>query len=209
MSKRSRIILLSCITVLCCVALIVGGTFALFTYKREVTNHLQAGELKAILTRTKLQATTLGDDGQLKTATNAEPKDFTQQNTDNIFGLKTQETVAPGCSFTATLTLQNQGTVAFVYWVEVSGITGDKELQDQLQFTVSVTDGDSKSELLSSDQIGTVMGNATAPIGTILRGASAEFTVTLTFVDTSANNTAQAKTASFDLIVHAQQVTAA
>ena len=207
MSKRSRIILLSCMTALCCVALIVGGTFALFTYNRTVTNHLQAGKLTATLTRTKLQSVTLQADGRLVSSTDAQAKDFTAQTTDNVFGLSQQQTVAPGCSYQATLTLKNDGTVAFVYWIEISGIDGDNELKDQLQLTVAVTDGETKSATLGSGEASSILGSELSPIATLVVGQRSEFSVKLEFL-TAAGNDAQTKTASFDLIVHAQQVTA-
>lgn len=208
MSKRSRIILLSCITVLCCVALMVGGTFALFTYNRSVTNHLQAGKLTATLTRTKLETVTLdGSTGELKSRTSTETVDFTAESTGNVFGLTDGDRVAPGCKYAATMKLANTGTVAFVYWIEIDLKAGDSELTEQLQLTVSVTDGESKTTLLSAEP-DEVTGSAAEPLGTILIGKDSEFTVTLEF-KSEAENAAQSKSANFDLIVHAQQVTTA
>ena len=209
MSKRSRIILLSCVTVLCCVALVVAGTFALFTYRREVNNHLQAGTLTAKLVRTKLISTTLDPTtGMLKTGQpNTTEEDFTNENGKNVFGLGETETVAPGCSFAATLKLTNTGSVAFGFWIEITGINGDDALKSQLQLTVSVKDGSTKQAVLSSGDVAGIMGSESAPIGTLVVNGTAEFTVTLEFLS-AAGNEAQAQTANFDLIVHAQQVTA-
>lgn len=206
MSKRSRIVLLSCITVLCCVALIVAGTFALFTYNRTVTNHLRAGSLTATLTRTKLTSTALSANGKLETVTDTQTKDFTAQNTENVFGLTSREAIAPGCYFEAAMRLANRGTIGFVYWIEIKGIEGDKELQDELELTLTAPDGQIKSAILSSDDAAQIMGSESEPIATLLVGESDDFTVTLKFLS-EAGNSAQTKQASFDLIVHAQQLT--
>lgn len=207
MSKRSRIILLSCVTVLCCVALITAGTLALFTYNRTVTNHLQAGSLVATLTRTELVSTVLDAHGRLVTSADDDPKDFTEQSADNVFGLKSQETVAPGCSFEAAMQLSNGGTVAFCYWVEITGISGDDELQDQLQLTVSINGGQARSATLTSGEAASLLGSEQSPVGTLAVGEQGSFTVKLEFLS-AAGNDAQSKTASFDLVVHAVQVTA-
>ena len=49
MSSRIRVIFMSCITIMVCVAVMAVGTFALFAETFKVTNHLKAGSLDVTL----------------------------------------------------------------------------------------------------------------------------------------------------------------
>ena len=53
MNKR-RAMLVSCAVILLCMAIIGGMTFALFTDRATISNHLQAGDLQITLKRTEL-----------------------------------------------------------------------------------------------------------------------------------------------------------
>ncbi len=193
--------------------LLVGGTYALFSDTAKVTNHLQAGNLKISLLRTKLTKTNLDDDGFLKTSTDSTEKDFTGETTDNIFGLGENEVIVPQSTFIAEMCIKNgvkngstytPSSVAFDYSVKiVLSEDADEDLSKQL--TVKVTHGatvvveDKKLSEVGSDALFSAVMTKTT--------AEDKFTVQLTFddlVDTE-NNKAQNQKASFDLIVEAVQ----
>lgn len=205
--KKLRNLLLACALVVCVLALLIGVTYALFSDSALVKNHLDAGKLEIKLERTKLTATRLSTSTGLLEAipANTEIVDFTGTNKENMFGLAANEKVAPGCSFTADMRLTNMGDVAFTYYVE---IVLDEALSDAAlasQLTVTVTCGStSVSKKLSESPM---LGSASAGIAVVTKGATSNFTVTVSFdnlVDTT-NNLAQSQVVNFDLIVHATQ----
>ena len=59
MTKKKRTILLSVMTAVLCLALVAGGTYALFSDQVTLTNHLEAGKLDITLTRTYLKTKSL------------------------------------------------------------------------------------------------------------------------------------------------------
>lgn len=206
MSKRIRAITLSCVTVLCCLAIMVAGTYALFSDSVEVVNHLQAGNLKVQLSRDMLSLTLLDENGLLSTTTDNNAKDFTNEKS-NIFGLTDDAKIVPGCSLEAVFSLVNVGDVAIGYYLEFV-LEGDaNEFASQLELTVSV--GSQKWTPIKLSQLGNkyLFGNG-EPLGRILQGDSASaFTVKLEFVDGNDNNAAQDKNVKVDMIVHAIQIT--
>lgn len=211
MSKRIRAILLSCITVLCSLGLIVGGTFALFEQTQLVSNHLQAGSMNVELYRVNLHSKVMDENGNDKEIINPERVDFTNELAENIFGLEGTAKVVPGCYFAATMEIVNSGgDVAFNYFVEIRLSGGAaNELASQLRLVVEVDGQEPRSALLSELTDGMQLGSAEDPIGQILLNQSAQFVVRLEFVDVPDNNSAQEQTVSFDLIVHAVQATEA
>lgn len=205
MSKRIRAITLCCVTVLCCVALIVGGTYALFSDSVNVTNHLQAGELKVRLYRDKLSGLLLTNQGLLKAFENSERTEFTKESA-NILGLTEERAVVPGCEFNAECSLENEGNVAIIYYLEFV-FEGTNKLAEQLQLTLN-TGSDTKTVMLSQLGNNYTWGSAASPLGSVLSGSVAQFSVELKFVDNDAvNNDAQGQQVSVDVIVHAVQLT--
>lgn len=202
MSKnKTRVLLLSCALVVCILALLIGVTYALFSDKALVKNHLDAGELKITLERTKLTATRLNADGLLETkAADTSVVDFTGTTKENLFNLGSNEKTAPGCSYSAEMRISNVGDVAFIYWVEIVLGEADAELASQL--TVTVTDGNKTATQKLSD--GLVLGED-GGIAVVLAGKSANFTITVSFDNLKEDNSAQTQEVEFDVIVHALQ----
>ena len=205
MSKRIRAITLSCVTVLCCVALIVGGTYALFSDSVNMVNHLQAGELKVQLYRDELSGLLLSDEGLLEEFTDTERVEFSKELS-NIFGLDKDTKIVPGCDIKAKFTLENTGNVAIGYYLEF--VIDGEILAEQLQLTLK-TATDTKTVMLSELGKNYTWGSENAPLGQILLGKNAAtFSVELNFVDNDAvNNSAQNQLISVDMIVHAIQLT--
>ena len=67
--KKLRTLLMCTLSIMLCMATVVVGTYALFTDKVTLNNHLQAGTLEISLVRTKLTKTELTADGYLETNT--------------------------------------------------------------------------------------------------------------------------------------------
>ena len=61
MNKKMRTLLLACVTILLCVTMIAGGTYALFTDEVRLSNHLIAGDMDITLERIALNGKTLNN----------------------------------------------------------------------------------------------------------------------------------------------------
>ena len=88
--RRKRALVVSTATILLCLSIVAGATWALFTDTQVVKNHLVAGDLTISLTRTELTKTYLNDDGFLVTKQVQKPTDsevgFTNPTGENVFG---------------------------------------------------------------------------------------------------------------------------
>lgn len=195
------------------VSLLVGGTYALFSSKVSVTNHLKAGNLNISLVRTSYSKWVLDDDGYLEEKTDSTETDFTTANDQNIFGLETDELIVPTSKFSADLKLINgkkvdgsyvKSSVAFTYTVSLlTYSTSNSDLLDQLQVTITKDTTTVTKKLSECENLEVFSGVMTTS------DEDAAFTVALEFLnlDNSENNKAQEKEASFDLVVEAIQKT--
>ncbi len=197
-----KALLLSLTTILVTVVTIVGATFALFSDSVTVNNHLSAGTLEIKLERTNLEWLELDQNGYLETKYNTNVVDFTNNNTDNVFGLTSQTKVVPGVYYNATMKISNESSVAFNYWLEVKCTSTSNDLSEQIKLSVNNSTPVSIGTSLS-------VGDKNNPIGVVEIGKSKEFTVKITFEDSSLNNEAQGEEVTFDLVVYALQVTSA
>ena len=206
MGKKVRTLLVACVMMMLCTAMIVGGTFALWSDSAKVENHLKAGTLEVKLERISLTKTYLDNTtGRLvTTAPDTTVVDFTDTNTasTNIFNIGSDEKVVPCSKYQATLKLSNNGDVAFTYDVIIKLTSTSNSLAEQLKVYV---DGQDKGTL---DEF-VVDGKAVIATQTMEKDDSAkEFTVVVEFInDSSVNNDAQDKEVKFDLLVNAVQLT--
>ena len=219
MTTKKRSILLTVLTLMLCVALIAGGTYALFSDKVTLQNHMQAGELDVKLYRAKLVAKALNPATGLLTSGTPDTTiiDFSnpENNGVNVFGLTENDKIVPECVYTADMLIKNETDVAFGYWIELvfdsSLYTGNNaELANQLEVTVTVTDENGEAKRLTDSAA--VFGSDTAPIGILTKEVGkdeATFTISVKFVglDHAVNNKAQGGEIYFDIVVHAVQVT--
>ena len=206
--SKVRTLLTSCIMTMLCVALIVGGTFALWSDSAKVENHLTAGTLKVKLERISLTKTYLDNQTGYLVTTNPDTSivDFTDTTTTtaNVFGIGSDEKVVPCSEYEAKLKLSNNGDVAFTYDVIIKLTSASNALAEQLKIYI---DGQDKGTL---DEYA-VDGKAIITTQTMAKDdAAKEFTVKVQFVnDNNANNSAQNKEVTFDLLVNAVQKTTA
>ena len=204
MSKKKTKLLIALITIALCICMVVGGTYALFTDKVILTNHLKAGELNITLVRTNLTTTTLDEEtGYLKTVESTPDVDFTNETAENVFGLTSDTKIVPQCSFEAMMEVSNNSDVAFSYSLEIV-LDGDaKELSDQIELSVTVN-GVTTTNKLSE-------GYTVENVATLAINQTSEFVVKILFLDldSEVNNAAQNQEVNFDLIVSAIQVTQA
>lgn len=165
--KKLRTLLMCTLSIMLCMATVVVGTYALFTDKVTLNNHLQAGTLEISLVRTKLTKTELTADGYLKTNTDTETTDFSSTNTtnENVFGITDGTLVVPGSSYQADLKLTNGGSVAFTYLVELKIIEGGSTaLADQLIITAGKSEAAATPKKLSDVANGLIFdGELAAP----------------------------------------------
>ncbi len=205
---KVRTLLMSCVMMLLCAAMIVGGTFALWSDSAKVENHLTAGTLKVKLERISLTKTSLDNDtGYLVTTVpDTSIVDFTDTNTANanVFGIDNEEKVVPCSKYEATLRLTNNGDVAFSYDVIIQLTSASNALAEQLKIYVDGEDKGTLDEYVAD-------GKAIIATQTMAKNdAAKEFTVKVEFVnDDSVNNDAQSKEVKFDLLVNAVQKTTA
>ena len=206
-TNRSRAMITSSAIILLCLTILVGMTVALFTDEEVVGNHLRAGDLNITLERTKLTSTYLTNLGRLDTIVNDEVKDFTRNVKDNVFDLN-GAVIVPQSKYTAEMRITNgseraPSDVDFAYWIEIVYI-GESEvpLAEQINVTVNTEASKRLNE-------GLMVGSETDPIGVLAVGESADFTVTIEFLDLdiAVNNEAQGNNVKFDLVVHAVQYT--
>lgn len=196
---------MSLVTFMLCLALVAGGTYALFSDQVTLTTHLKAGTLDITLERTNLVARTLNSEtGFLGYVSNSEIVDFSKPTDRNVFDIDYTDKIVPGCAYHATLKLTNNTDVAFMYWVEIiNRADKDLALADQLKVSVKVGEGEKTSEILSD---GLNVGSQAKPIGILAKSEAESFVVSLEFLDLAVNNAAKNQSLDFDVIVHAVQV---
>lgn len=211
-TNRKRALLVSASVILLCMTIIVGMTWALFTDTQKVTNHLQAGDLSITLKRTELTKTTLNAQGKLVTSEpDTNPLTFSNPTDENVFGIVKDEKIVPGTKYVAKMQIENHSDVAFGYWIEIvcTDKTNGADLAKQLKVTVNTG-----ADASASVNDGLTVGSSSNYVGELIIGATAEFTVTVEFLDSFVaennidhNDLAQGENLSFDLVVHAVQAT--
>ena len=211
-TNRKRALLVSASVILLCMTIIVGMTWALFTDTQKVNNHLQAGDLSITLKRTELTKTTLNAEGKLVTsAPDTTTKNFSNPTDENVFGIVEGEKIVPGTKYVAKMQVENHSDVAFGYWIEIvcTDKTNGADLAKQLKVTVNTG-----ADASASVNDGLTVGSSSNYVGELIIGATAEFTVTVEFLDSFVaennidhNDLAQGENLSFDLVVHAVQAT--
>lgn len=208
--SKVRALLIASVMIALCTAMIVGGTYALWSDSVTVSNHLSAGTLKVGLKRTYLEKYTLGANMYMQTTTD----DTETSTTANIFGMAEDERIVPTSSYAARLKLINMGDVAIDYTINiVAKNTSDEDLAKQVKVAIGygevggVTYGEWKY-LATNDGESVNFTQFTVGGGT-LDGTQTEkeFWVKIVFEDRTDNNAAKDQEASFDVLIEATQKT--
>lgn len=143
------------------------------------------------------------EEGTMVAFTDNSTVDFSHATSENLFGIREGETIVPGCKFTATMSLVNDGAFALDYWMELRMPEEyfDLELAKQLKVTLTV----GKKEYTTV--VGNPIGDHRTPLGRIEKGESVTFTVSVEFIESADNNLTQGQTVAFDLYVTTTQAT--
>ncbi len=208
MSKLTKTLLLSMLTLCISTALVVGGTFALFTDTASVNNHLQAGNLDIGLFRTSYTEKVLGSNGLM---TESEVDTTAVNLATNGSTLFNMVNAVPTSTYTATIEVSNLGSVAFDYGVRIiwsanrDTTDNDDILAEQIKITI-------KSEKIenSTNSVSFYLADCDdndVSLGYLLKNAGAEaFTVKAEFInDDNVNNSAMLANLSFDVQLYAVQ----
>ncbi len=206
MERRRKTLLLSILTLCICTALVVGGTYALFTDEATVNNHLQAGNLKVGLYRTAYTENVLDDEGYLETTVvhaQNDKIDSDDKNLEEELWLFNVNNAVPQSYYEADLDVLNQGSVAFSYGMRIDLTAGaDTALVNQIKITV--TYGTNETWFMLSDYAANSID-----LGVLTTGQSGRFTVKAEFVDDVGeefvNNNAMDETVEFFVQVYATQ----
>ena len=127
--------------------------------------------------------------------------DFSNATSENLFGIREGETIVPGCKFTATMSLVNDGAFALDYWMELRMPEEYFDLELAKQLKVTLTVGGKEYTTV----VGNPIGDHRAPLGRIEKGESVTFTVSVEFIESADNNLSQGQTVAFDLYVTTTQ----
>lgn len=211
MTKKSRNMLMSVMTLVLCLTLVAGGTYALFSDEVTLENHLQAGTLDITLTRTNLVTTSLSaETGFLVDTENSEDVDFSNATKRNLLDISENTRIVPGCEWNAEMQISNNSDVAFCYWIEVKLKSNTSPLAEQMKVILSTPYSADPKEAWVSD--GCTVGSEADPVGVLAKTGSQLFTIKVMFVDDKTNgvnfnnNSAKGDSVNFDIVVHAVQV---
>ncbi len=207
-SRNTRPILYSVLALCICTALIVGGTYALFTDTVKVNNHLSAGNLTVGLDRILYKQHVLADNGLMTDLEDKTVLDLTN-NANKIFNV---EKAVPTSKYEATIRVSNntEGSTAFAYKVKIlwspnkDATDNDEALAAQLKITVTSTKLANGSVSFYLDKC----ADHVMDMGYLLKGTDVDtFTVTALFEDGPNNDAAQNAALEFDVQVEAVQIT--
>ena len=151
-------LIVSIMAMLLCVAMLVGTTFAWFTDTASTAvNKIQAGNLDVALEMKD-------NSGNWVTA---EGKTLQFKVNGQIPAEGTQILWEPGCTYELPeLRIVNKGNLALKYKIVISGIVGDAELLDAIDFTVTGVDGATTAAVLNGFE-GKLAANSTTDAITI------------------------------------------
>lgn len=167
MSKTKKSLVLSCLSMLVCVTMLIGSTFAWFTDTASTgVNKIQAGNLDIDLQMKDANGEWVTAEGKTL--------DFVK-----AAGAK-NETILwePGCTYTLPeLRIVNKGNLALKYKIVISGIDGDAELNEVIDWTINDAAIDLTEQHLAAGAEGTaftIKGHMQETAGNAYQGLSIE-----------------------------------
>ena len=135
-TKTKKALLMSVLSMVLCVAMLVGMTFAWFTDTASTAvNKIQAGNLKVGLE----MATRWDENGNPTAWADASDTTLTFKTADNRAADKILW--EPGCTYKLPeLRVVNNGNLALKYKIQITGIKGDAELNKVIDWTINNAD---------------------------------------------------------------------
>ena len=207
MKRKIKMLFTMLLTVCLAAALLVTGTYALFTDTATVGTHLQAGKLEVTLIRDSYVKYAPNAQGLYETVTYNDDEDFTETSLEekDLFDF-TATKLVPGAHFTANMKITNNSDVAFGYYIEIVPATGnDPDFINQVKIE-AITPLKTVGGLISNSY---EIGSETNFIGEVLIGETQEFSIKVTFeniLTDGENNKAMSEKANFDIVVYAVQL---
>ncbi len=199
--NKTKKTLLSLTAIAISAGIVVGGTYALFTSKATVNNHVQAGSLKVGMSRVGYTQYIPDDDGLMHEVFDDTDIDLVQ-SAQSVFAV---ENAVPGCWYEAEISVTNENVVAFTHgvrilWDEEKATEKQAIFASQMEITVTY-DGGEKSFLLTECEL----QKNEVDLGLLLKDESKSFTVKAAFLDQENNNAVQEEKILFDVQVFAVQ----
>ena len=135
-TKTKKALLMSVLSMVLCVAMLVGMTFAWFTDTASTAvNTIKSGELKIGL---KMST----DNGASWEDAKGKTLNFMRKDAEGKLFADANILWEPGATFVLPqLKIVNEGNLALKYKVVISGATGDTNLLDVIKFTADLGDG--------------------------------------------------------------------
>ena len=137
-----RALLTSALAILACVAMLMGATFAWFTDSASTgVNRIQSGNLKLKLEYAKAWNTDGEPTEWGEVTENSDPLSFIQRQADGSYAANAGMLWEPGGTYRLQqLRISNVGSLALKYKVVITGIMGNAELNDVIDWTVNGID---------------------------------------------------------------------
>ncbi len=202
---RMKAVVFAAVIALLSLSLLVAGTFALFSDKKESNVHLQAATLEAKLYRTLITGKKVNGSGSVVDFEDKTSVDLEKDDT-ALFAL---DKILPGVEQEITLRIENHGTAAFDYSVSVVNVQAESEADKALLSQMKITVTNSKGTVTEFYLSEYAQKGQNIPLGTLLGGeetAAEEFKIKASFIDSGEiDNSAMNAKAVFDLSVLALQ----
>ena len=146
-TKTKKALLMSVLSMVLCVAMLVGMTFAWFTDTASTgVNKIVAGNLDVGME----YATAWDNDGNPTAWTDAEGKTLQFKTADSRTGNILWE---PGCTYELPeLRVVNNGNLALKYKIQITGIDGDAKLNEVIEWTINNAAANTEYELTPTNK---------------------------------------------------------
>lgn len=182
-TKRS--LLASLLALVMCVTMLVGTTFAWFTDSASVSvSKIEAGKLDIDVFYADTADGSEGSNWTLLTK-NSDPLSFLRKQADGTLAQDASILWEPNCTYSLpALKIVNNGNLALKYKVLITGIQGNSELNDVIDWTMKLGDADfvmgsehslaAKSGDTVASDILTIQGHMDADAGNKYQGMTIE-----------------------------------
>ena len=181
--SSKRALLLSVLSMVICVSMLIGSTFAWFTDSATANvNEIKSGNLDIVLEKQNA-------DGTWSEVSENTALNFLRKGTDGKLAEEANIFWEPGCTYQLpTLRIRNNGNLALKYQIVVSGATGDTMLLDVIKFTAKIDNEDGK-------EINVKDGGAVAE-GELIANGDESVVAISAHMDETANNDYREKSVS-------------